>query len=61
MAKAKAPFKRGTKLDYAGAHHPHGLVTYVKWWGIMRSALIIVRFPDGKEATVHINEVKESK
>lgn len=53
-----APYKRGTKLQYNGAHHPHGEVVYVKWWGIQRAALIIVRFADGVERTVHVHEVK---
>jgi hypothetical protein len=34
------------------------LVKYVKWWGFQRSALIVVRFADGQERTVHVNEVR---
>lgn len=58
--KAKAPFKRGTLLTYTCPKHGcQAEVKYVRWWGIMRSALIVVRGPDGKEATVHVNYVKE--
>lgn len=56
----KVPFKRGTNLDYVGPHFPHGPCKYVRWWGIMRSSLIVARFPDGRETTVHINDVKET-
>lgn len=59
--KAKAPFKRGTKLIYTCPNGKQVNVTYRKWWGIMRSALIIVEGPDGKCATVHVNDVKEVK
>ena len=52
-----APYKRGTKLQYVGAHHGHGPVTYVKWHGFLRSALITVRFVDGKKRVVHVDEV----
>lgn len=55
----KAPFKRGTSLQYTCPRHgTQTVVKYVKWWGIMRSALIVVRFPNGKETTVHVNDVK---
>lgn len=52
-----APYKRGTKLQYVGAHHSHGRVTYVKWHGFLRGALITVRFPDGVKRVVHVDEV----
>lgn len=52
-----APYKRGTKLQYVGAHHSHGRVTYVKWHGFLRGALITVRFVDGKKRVVHVDEV----
>lgn len=55
---AKAPFKRGQKLHYSGPDHPHGQCKYVRWWGFQRAALIVVRFPCGRELTAHVNDVK---
>lgn len=50
MVKATAPHKRGTKLTYTCPRHGTKTeVKYVRWWGIQRAALIIVRFPDGRE------------
>ena len=60
MEKTTAPFKRGTLLDYTGAHFPHGQVKYVKWWGFARAALIVVQLQDGRKVTVHVSEVKPS-
>jgi len=55
----KAPFKRGARLTHTCPIHGTQVeVKYLKWWGIMRSSLIVVRFPDGKETTVHVAEVK---
>ncbi len=57
--KQKAPFKRGQKLMYTGAHYSHDEVVYVKWWGQQRSSLVVVRFcSDGAERTVHVDECK---
>ena len=53
-----APFKRGTKLIYTCKNGHKVKVKYMKWWGFSRSALIVVKGPDGKEATVHVNDVK---
>lgn len=53
----KAPFRRGQPLYYSGAHRPHGPVKYVRWMGFERSALVVVEFPDGTRATVHVSEV----
>ncbi len=52
MNTMKAPYKRGTLLSYNG-----NCVKYVRWWGIQRSSLIVVRFDDGSEKTVHVSEV----
>lgn len=54
-----APFKRGTKLVYTCPRHGNKVkVTYVRWMGFNRSALIAVKGPDGTEAIVHVNDVK---
>jgi len=54
----KAPFKRGQKLTYTLPCGHQVPATYVKWWGIHRSTLIVVKGPDGTCATVHVNDVK---
>lgn len=54
----KAPFKRGQLLNYAGIDFPHGTVKYVKWWGIQRAALMIVKLDDGRQVTVRVDECK---
>lgn len=59
----KAPYKRGTKLTYVPCRDPQRKfeVKYVKWLGIMRSALIVIRLPCGHERTAHGDEVKEAE
>lgn len=55
----KAPYKRGTRLIYTCPRHgTQTPVKYVKWMGFARSAFIVVKGPDGKRATVHVNDVK---
>ena len=59
MERVKAPFKRGTKLTFTCRKHgTQTPVTYVRWWGFERSALIVVRWPDKSESTVHLDDVK---
>lgn len=57
MEKMRAPFKRGTKLDYVGPHFKHQPCKYVAWMGFTRSALIFVKFNCGREVCVHVNDV----
>jgi hypothetical protein len=53
-----APFKRGTKLVYTCRKGHKHQVTYKKWMGFERSALIVVQFADRTESVVHVNDVK---
>lgn len=53
-----APYKRGTKLVYSGCDFKKGVVTYKRWWGFQRAALIVVLSEDGNEHTVHQDDVK---
>jgi hypothetical protein len=54
----KAPYKRGAKLIYNGRLGTNIEVTYKKWWGFQRGALIVVQFQNGMETTVHVDEVR---
>jgi len=58
MVKMKAPFRRGQMLWYTCPKGHKSMVKYVRWWGIMRSALIVIRLCDkGPEITVHVSDV----
>ncbi len=63
-----APYKRGQRLIYSNPQTGQDeAVTYQKWWGFERSALIMVTrdsdrdklgYPGCCRFTVHVNDVK---